>query len=115
MGSDSRWNPHNPNIRDRPTGRSRFFICSQKGGAHIRGAAVRAWFARIADINSSTREIEMFKKMLKKFMRREEGSVFAEYALLLALIAIVTIAALSAVGSRIVDLFVAIELAISGV
>jgi Flp pilus assembly pilin Flp len=57
----------------------------------------------------------MFQKMLKKFMTREEGSVFAEYALLLSLIAIVTIAAVSALGSRIVDLFVAIEMAIGGI
>jgi pilus assembly protein Flp/PilA len=42
---------------------------------------------------------------VKKFFRKEEGAALAEYGLLLALIAVVCITAIGALGSRISSMF----------
>ena len=44
-------------------------------------------------------------KELMKFLKDEEGASMVEYALLVALIAVVVIAALLILGPRIADLF----------
>ncbi len=45
---------------------------------------------------------------LKKFVRREEGATMVEYGLMLALIAVVCIIAVTAVGDGASDMFDAI-------
>ena len=57
----------------------------------------------------------MKRRLMKAFIAKDTGSVFAEYALLLSLIAVLSIAAITALGGRIVDLFAAIEFAMSGI
>lgn len=42
---------------------------------------------------------------LKKFVRREEGATMVEYGLMLALIAVVCITAVTAIGTNAKDMF----------
>jgi pilus assembly protein Flp/PilA len=51
---------------------------------------------------------------LVKFLREEEGASLVEYALLVALIALLCLAALTAMGGSIRDAFNAIAAAIGG-
>jgi pilus assembly protein Flp/PilA len=46
---------------------------------------------------------------LQNSLKREEGQTLTEYALLLALIAIVVIIAVAALGTRVNEIFVAIK------
>ena len=54
-------------------------------------------------------------KALKNFIVREEGQDLVEYALLAALLSIVSIIALQSLGPVIADVWTQIETAISGV
>ena len=50
------------------------------------------------------------KKFVRKFVtRQEEGATLAEYGLLLALIAVVCIAAITVLGTKISSMFVAVS------
>jgi len=62
-------------------------------------------------IDSSTKEKggeEMIKRLMD-IMRDEEGATMVEYALMLALIAVVCIVAVTAVGTKARDTFKGIE------
>jgi len=54
-------------------------------------------------------------KALKNFIVREEGQDLVEYALLAALLSVVSIAALTTLGPVIANVWAQIEAAISGV
>lgn len=53
-------------------------------------------------------------KMLKQFVRDEEGVTAIEYGLIAALIAVVIIGSVTIVGTTLVDVFTAISTALSG-
>jgi pilus assembly protein Flp/PilA len=47
----------------------------------------------------------MMMQMIRQFLRRKEGQGMAEYALILALVAVVAIIALNALGPQVSGLF----------
>lgn len=51
-------------------------------------------------------------KRIKSFVREEEGATATEYAVMLALIIIISIAAISALGDKVSSVFVQIESAL---
>lgn len=53
-------------------------------------------------------------KMLKQFVRDEEGVTAIEYGLIAALIAVVIIASVRVVGTNLRDVFTAISTALAG-
>lgn len=48
-------------------------------------------------------------KRLKSFIREEEGATATEYAVMLALIIVISLAAISALGDKVSTVFVQIE------
>ncbi len=48
-------------------------------------------------------------KRIKSFIRDEEGATATEYAVMLALIIVISLAAISALGDKVSDVFVDIE------
>jgi pilus assembly protein Flp/PilA len=51
--------------------------------------------------------------MLKRFVREEEGATMVEYGLMVALIAVVCIVAIGALGGELRDLFTDVEVELS--
>jgi pilus assembly protein Flp/PilA len=60
-------------------------------------------------------EVSRVYAAAKKRLEREEGQAMVEYALILALISVVAIAVLQAIGFSITDLFNKVSTALSGV
>jgi pilus assembly protein Flp/PilA len=60
------------------------------------------------------REVNRMLKFLARF-RREEGQAMVEYALILALVSVVSILALTAIGTNVNAIFTAIEAALAAV
>jgi pilus assembly protein Flp/PilA len=54
------------------------------------------------------------KKLVKRFHRNEEGAALAEYGLLVALIAVVCVVAVTALGTQISTAFSNIASALAG-
>lgn len=49
--------------------------------------------------------------LVKSFIRDEEGATATEYAVMLALIIVISLAAISALGTKVSDIFVDVEAA----
>ncbi|HPF38372.1 MAG TPA: Flp family type IVb pilin [Phycisphaerae bacterium] len=47
--------------------------------------------------------------LVKSFIRDEEGATATEYAVMLALIIVISLAAISALGTKVSDIFVDVE------
>jgi pilus assembly protein Flp/PilA len=60
------------------------------------------------------REVNRMQKFLARF-RREEGQAMVEYALILALVSVVSIAALTLIGTNVNAIFEAIQGALAAV
>ena len=52
-----------------------------------------------------------FTNLVKSFVRDEEGATATEYAVMLALIIVISLAAISALGTKVSDIFVDVEAA----
>jgi len=51
------------------------------------------------------------KNLVQSFIRDEEGATATEYAVMLALIIVISLAAISALGTKVSDIFVNVEAA----
>jgi pilus assembly protein Flp/PilA len=70
--------------------------------------------APFAGARERRREVNRMLKFLARF-RREEGQAMVEYALILALVSVVSILALTAIGTNVNAIFEAIQAALAAV
>lgn len=61
------------------------------------------------DKNRKSKEEKNMKELMKEFANEESGQGLVEYALIIVLIAVVAIAALTAVGGKVDGIFDAID------
>ncbi len=53
--------------------------------------------------------MKALKNLVQSFIREEEGATATEYAVMLALIIVISLAAISALGTKVSDIFVDVE------
>ncbi len=56
-----------------------------------------------------SRTMKGITNLVKSFIRDEEGATATEYAVMLALIIVISLAAISALGTKVSDIFVDVE------